>query len=237
VHSVRLYVKQGEILTDATLPRAPENPNGNHRPQSDLHSSTLSDVRKANKTRETAGHSMLPPMDLPNNSHSQGSDAGSSQRTENSSFSSFVESTKRLLDRAEAAEPDLANGAHDRITQHRSDVYTEVAIGIGIGVVGVTVAAALPELAICGAVVGGIVAAKKLRDESRTFIHAADTVANASQHSATEVDAAHRALQREGVGAVDTAAIGVGALAGGSYAALSVAEATTAGELATGATH
>jgi O-acetyl-ADP-ribose deacetylase (regulator of RNase III) len=103
---------------------------------------------------------------------------------------------------------DLAIGVVHAV-ENPVKLAEEALIGVGTAVVA---AALAPEVAIAATVGAGIYGAYELATHAGGWIHAAEVVTNASDHTEAEVAAAHQTIQGVSEGAIDLAAAGAGGL-------------------------
>ncbi len=114
------------------------------------------------------------------------------------------------------AASEVAKGAMEELTQHPERVAANVAIGAGV-----TAAIAFAPVWVGGAAIvgGGAYAAYELSKNVPNWINQFGTVADASNHSQREVQAAREGLQGLGSGAVDVTAGFAGGVAAGAISA------------------
>ncbi len=120
---------------------------------------------------------------------------------------------------AEAVASDLARGAVDEVIHHPGQVVGSALTGLAIGTVAILAA---PEVAVAAAIAGAGYGAYELATHVGGWIHSADVVSNAQDHTAAEVASAHQTLQGVGAGGV---LIGAGVL--GSLGSAPLASAIT----------
>lgn len=104
----------------------------------------------------------------------------------------------------------IADGAVKKIVENPWEVAGAVAVGVGAAAVAPFVA---PAVAVAAGVAGAGYAAYELYENASKWWNAGSTVANSSEHSAAEVEAAKRTLNDVGGGGVLFAAGGVGSAA------------------------
>ncbi len=104
----------------------------------------------------------------------------------------------------------IADGAVKKIVENPWEVAGAVAVGVGAAAVAPFVA---PAVAVAAGVAGAGYAAYELYENASKWWNAGSTVANSSEHSAAEVEAAKKTLNDVGGGGVLFAAGGVGSAA------------------------
>jgi LysM repeat protein len=113
--------------------------------------------------------------------------------------------------KAMAVASDVVEGAVDEVVHHPGEVLKNAAIGAGVAIGAALLA---PEIALGAAVVGIGAGVYEVAKHGGEWIHAADVVANAKDHTAAEQKAAHDELHSFGAGAADLAAGFAGGAAG-----------------------
>jgi hypothetical protein len=110
---------------------------------------------------------------------------------------------------------EVAKGSADEILHHPLHIVESAAIGVGVGVAAVGLAAVAPEAAAVVGLAGAAYAADQFLSHVGDWTHDAKVVANPQAYSQTEVAAAKQGAENFGAGATDVAAGVAGGIAGG----------------------